>query len=196
MDQIKTGALIRRLRQEQGLTQKQLAERLTLSDRTISKWERGAGCPDISLLREVARTLQVDVEALLSGVLEAPGRKGGTMTRIQFFVCPVCGAVIQSTGAAEVSCCGRRLTPLTAQEADTAHTPAVELVEDEFYLAFPHEMTKDHFLRFVAAVSYDRALLVQLYPEQNAALRLPALRRTTLYVCCSRHGLYRVPQKL
>ena len=50
MNAEKTGALIRALRTEQGLTQKQLADRLHLSDRTVSKWERGAGCPDVSLL--------------------------------------------------------------------------------------------------------------------------------------------------
>lgn len=195
MDQTKTGALIRRLRQEHGLTQKQLADRLLLSDRTVSKWERGAGCPDISLLAAVAAALEVDVETLLSGELPPSGRKGGAMKRIRFFACPACGAIVQSTGGAEVCCCGRRLAPLEPQEADAGHLPQVEEVEDELYLTFPHEMTKGHFLRFVAAVRDDRALLVQFYPEQSPAVRLPAMRRATLYVCCSQHGLYRFSLK-
>ena len=50
MDHTKIGGLIRRLRQERGLTQRQLAERMGISDKTVSKWERGMGCPDLSLL--------------------------------------------------------------------------------------------------------------------------------------------------
>lgn len=57
MDPVKTGTLIRTLRTRLGLTQRELAERLTVSDRTISKWERGLGCPDISLLAPLAAAL-------------------------------------------------------------------------------------------------------------------------------------------
>ena len=57
MDPVKTGTLIRTLRTRLGLTQRELAGRLTVSDRTISKWERGLGCPDISLLAPLAAVL-------------------------------------------------------------------------------------------------------------------------------------------
>jgi transcriptional regulator with XRE-family HTH domain len=50
MDNSKVGELIYRLRKEKGLTQKQLADQMNISDRTISKWERGYGCPDVTLL--------------------------------------------------------------------------------------------------------------------------------------------------
>ena len=54
MDQTKTGELIKRFRSEFGLTQKELAERINVSDKAVSKWERGNGCPDISLLSALA----------------------------------------------------------------------------------------------------------------------------------------------
>ena len=47
MDNEKIGALIRRLRREQRLTQRGLAEQLGLSDKAVSKWERGLGCPEV-----------------------------------------------------------------------------------------------------------------------------------------------------
>ena len=53
MNPEKIGSLIFQLRKEKNLTQKQLGEKLGLSDKTISKWERGLGCPDISLLRYI-----------------------------------------------------------------------------------------------------------------------------------------------
>ena len=58
MDCEKTGSLIRGLRYEKGMTQKQLADRMNISDRTVSKWERGQGCPDIELLHGAAAAYQ------------------------------------------------------------------------------------------------------------------------------------------
>ena len=55
MDYEKIGALIRSLRTQQGLTQRELAQQLTVSDKAVSKWERGQGCPDVSLLPSLAR---------------------------------------------------------------------------------------------------------------------------------------------
>ena len=67
MDAAKTGLLIKQTRTAKGMTQKQLAQRLHLSDRTVSKWERGAGLPDISLLEPLADALDLTVQSLLRG---------------------------------------------------------------------------------------------------------------------------------
>ena len=61
MDNGKIGELIHRLRRERGLTQLQLAERLGVSDKAVSKWERGLGCPDVSLLPALSEAFGVDV---------------------------------------------------------------------------------------------------------------------------------------
>ena len=66
MDAKKTGELIRALRTELGLTQQQLACRLHVGDKAVSKWERGGGCPDVSLLPALAEVLGVGLEAVLS----------------------------------------------------------------------------------------------------------------------------------
>lgn len=112
------------------------------------------------------------------------------MRKLKFYVCPACGNVLTAMGEAELSCCGRRLAPLPAAPADAAHTPTVEPVETEYYLTYPHPMDKGHTLAFAAAVSYDRMVLVPLYPEQAPALRLPQLRRAQLYTYCTKHGLF------
>ena len=67
MDQSKTGALIRPLRREKGLTQEQLAERLGVSRRTVSRWETGSNLPDLDLLMELSDLFAVDLRALLTG---------------------------------------------------------------------------------------------------------------------------------
>ena len=192
MDYNKVGRLIYDLRKEKGMTQKELAELLNLSDRTVSKWERGNGCPDVSLLGELSNVLGVPVDQLLTGELEANTADGGNMKRTRFYVCPNCGNVLCATGAAEISCCGRKLEALTTVPADAAHDLKIETIDDELYLTLDHEMTKQHYITFVAYVSYDRMILVKLYPEQEAEVRFPRLRGGEFYVCCSEHGLYRI----
>lgn len=107
MDAHKSGALLRQLRQEHGLTQRALAEQLHVSDRTISKWERGAGCPDVGLLAALAQALGVTVETILRGDCVPEETKGGHMRKLKFYVCPSCGNVLTAMGEAELSCCGR-----------------------------------------------------------------------------------------
>ena len=67
MDQIKIGTFISFLRKEQNLTQRELAERLGVTDRAVSKWENGRGMPDISLMRALCEQLGISINELLSG---------------------------------------------------------------------------------------------------------------------------------
>ena len=126
MDLSKVGQLIYDLRREKGLTQKQLADQMNLSDKTISNWERGLGCPDVSLLGELSQILGVHIEQILAGDLAPKDPDGGNMKRIRFFVCPQCGNILTATSAAEISCCGRRLEPLIPQAAGDDHAVRLE----------------------------------------------------------------------
>ena len=189
MDVGKTGALIRQLRVSKGMTQREIAQKLMVSEQAVSKWERGLGCPDISLLRELAVLLRVDVRSLLIGELNESERDGGNMRRIRFYVCPVCGNVVTMTGEAQVSCCGRTLEAMKPVPCDEAHALRLEPVDDELYVTFAHAMEKAHYIRFVACVGYERMTLVRLYPEQGGELRLPRMGHGTLYIGCSRDGL-------
>lgn len=79
MDQSKMGVLIRSLRLKHGMTQLALAQRLHISDKTVSKWERGCGAPDVSLLPALAQALQVDLEALMKGECPENERSNGNL---------------------------------------------------------------------------------------------------------------------
>ena len=91
MDNEKIGALIRRLRREQGLTQRGLAEQLGLSDKAVSKWERGLGCPEVSFLPRLSGIFGVDLERMLRGDLTPNELVGGNMKKLSYYVCPTCG---------------------------------------------------------------------------------------------------------
>ena len=121
MDLQKTGALIARARKEKGLTQQQLAKQLHISHTTVSKWERGLGCPDISMLPLLSRIYGVSIGQLLEGNLHTAPKESGNMKRVKFYVCPDCGNIMTSAGGGELHCCGRRLEPLSPKPADEEH---------------------------------------------------------------------------
>lgn len=191
MDQYVTGAAIRALREKSRLTQAQLAEKLQVSDKTISKWETGKGYPDITLLEPLAKALSVSVTELLSGSAVKNANVSANMMRSKFYVCPVCGNVVHAMGEAVVSCHGVTLAPCEAEacEAD-AHRLRVETVEDEYYVTLDHEMTKSHYISFIAAASADRMQIVKLYPEGNAQARFKKNGVREFYYYCNRDGLF------
>jgi len=190
MDCSKVGKLILGLRKEKDMTQKQLADAMNISDKTISKWERGLGCPDVSLLRGLSEVLNVDIEKILLGDLEPNNADGGNMKKIKFYMCPNCGNTLTSTGESDVSCCGRKLMPLIPKPVDETHKFTVEEIEEDFYITFTHEMSKKHYISFIAYVAYDRVLFVKLYPEQGSEVRFPKMYRGKIYMGCNQHGLW------
>ena len=186
-----TGAVIRRLREAQRLTQEELAERLNVSGKAVSKWETGRGYPDISLLEPLAGALGISVIELLSGEDVRNRNRSAHMAKGLFYLCPVCGNVIRTTGEAVISCCGITLPPLEAETPDPEHSLRIERAEDEFYVTVSHPMTREHYITFLAAVSDQSIQMVKLYPEWNAEARFKIDRVRDLYACCNRHGLFR-----
>lgn len=191
MDCEKIGRLLAGLRLERGLTQSEAAAVLHVSPQAVSKWERGAGCPDVSLLGALAALYGVGVEQLLLGELAANELNGGNMKHVKFYVCPACGNLLWATGNGALSCCGRILSPEAAKPEDGAHRLSVEEIEDDYFVTLDHPMEKEHFISFFACVCADRVLVLKLYPEQGAQVRFPQMYGGTPYFYCSRDGLFR-----
>lgn len=189
MDSVKIGALLRHLRQERGMTQKQLAEQLHLSDKTISKWERGGGLPDVSLLSDLSDLLQLDLDRLLAGDLSPNEIVGGNMKQSKYYVCPTCGNLCVSTGAASVSCCGRKLEAMQAQKASPEQRLCVEEIEHDWYISSDHPMTKDNHISFVAFATGEKLHLVKQYPEWDLSLRIPKRGHGMLLWYSAQEGL-------
>ncbi len=143
MDKYVTGAVIRRLRESKNMTQEELAEKIYVTGKAVSKWENGQGFPDISLIEPLAKALDISVIELLSGEHICNKNRSSNMLRNQFYVCPICSNVIQSVGEAVISCCGLTLPPLGAEQEDAEHTIHFERVEDEYYVTVKHPMTKE-----------------------------------------------------
>ena len=189
MDNYITGATIKRLREAKGITQTQLAEQIGVSDKAVSKWETAKGLPDITLIEPLAKALGVSVMELMSGDTVINKNISSNILCSKFYVCPVCGNVIRTTGDTVISCCGITLPPLEAEDIDEAHGVTVEKVEDEHFITVNHEMTKTHFISFIAYLTSDRVQFVKFYPEGNAETRLQLRGRGYLYIYCNKHGL-------
>ena len=175
MDQIKTGALIKQLRINSGLTQKQLADSLCVSDKAVSKWECGNGCPDVSLLSELADIFGTDVQTLLSGEINKNESEKGNMKKLRFYICHNCG---------------NKLTALEAQKAGEADMLKVEDIGGELFVSSDHEMKKEHYISFAAYISDSSAMIFKQYPEWNMQFRLPLFRSGRLVWYCTKHGLF------
>ena len=186
-----TGAAIRNLREDRRLTQAELAETLGVSSKTVSKWETGKGLPDISLLQPLAQALNISVIELMSGEQIINQNTSANMLRSKFYVCPVCGNVLHSTGNSVISCCGITLPALEAEESDDDHAVTIEKVEDERYITFSHPMTKQHYISFAAYVTSDRIQMVKFYPEGDAQTRFQPRGFGMLYWYCNHHGLFK-----
>lgn len=184
-----TGNTVKNLREKKKMTQKELGEQLGVSDKTISKWETGKGYPDISLLEPLASALSISVVELLSGECVTNRNTSSNMMRSHFYVCPICQNVIHSMGEGVISCCGITLPALDAEEPDEMHSLHMEKIDHEYYLSIDHEMTKSHYISFLAYVTTNKSEIIKLYPEGNAETRVLVKGHGMIYWYCNRHGL-------
>ena len=190
MQNSKVGTIIRTLRQERNMTQQQLADKMNISDKTVSKWERGVGCPDISLLSELSDILGVDTQKLLIGDMTPNDFVGGNMKNTKYFVCPTCHNISLCTGEAELSCCGKKLTVQELKKAEESEKLSVQVIEDDWYITSSHPMTKNHYISFVAFATGDRINLIKQYPEWDLTVRIPKRGHGMLIWYCTDHGLF------
>ena len=192
MDRYVTGTVIKELREKYHLTQAELAEKLNISDKTVSKWETARGYPDISLLEPIAKIFNISVTELISGNSVRNMNVSANMLRSKFYVCPVCGNSIHSMGEAVIQCHGIMLTPCQAEHTDENHMIFMERVEDEYFIRIDHDMTKKHYISFIAGLSSDKVQIVKLYPEGNAEARLKINGVKKILFYCNRDGLFSV----
>ena len=185
-----TGNVIKELREKCQLTQVELAEKIGVSDKTVSKWETAKGYPDISLLEPIAGALGVSMTELVTGNAVSNVNISANMLRSKFYVCPICGNIIHSMGEAVMQFHGILLSPCQPEETDENHMIFIERVEDEYYIRIEHDMTKQHYISFIAAVSSDKIQMIKLYPEGNAEVRVKINGVKKILFYCNRDGLF------
>lgn len=190
MNNYVTGSTIKILREKLHLTQSQLAEKLCVSDKAVSKWETGKGFPDISLLEPLASALRVSVPELLTGKQIVNANRAANIMKSNIYVCPICGNILFSAGAALVSCCGVTLPPEEAESPDEDHRLQIRRADYEYHISINHPMTKEHYISFVAYCMGDRFEMVKLYPEGSAEISFFSRGHGRVYWYCNHHGLF------
>lgn len=76
------------------------------------------------------------------------------------------------------------------QKKNKDHLINISEIENDYYVEFNHDMTKDHFIGFVSYVEFDRVFMVRMYPELASAVRFPRIFKGKFYFYCNRHGLF------
>ncbi len=186
-----TGNTIKTLREKLGITQKELAEKINVSDKTISKWETNKGLPDIGIVEELSKALNVSLTELLTGDLKTNENISGNMKKVQFYICPICGNILTAVGEGNFSCCGITLPKQEAETIDENHFLSVETIDDEYSITMEHSMTKKHYISFIAYVTSCSVEIIKLYPEQDISVRFRKKGHGILYLYCNRHGLFK-----
>ena len=192
MNQYVTGEVIKEMRKQKHMTQLQLADHLGVTDKTVSKWENGKGYPDIALLEPIADAFQISVTELISGNRIKNENVSANMLRSKFYVCPICGNAVHAMGDAVIQCHGVQLLPEEAENSDENHMIFIERIEDEYYVRIDHEMTKLHYISFIAATSTDSIQMVKLYPEGNAEAHFKVSRVKKIFFYCNKDGLFSI----
>lgn len=189
MDCVKIGKTIKKYRLEKGLTQSQLAAMLNISDKTVSKWENGRGCPDISLISELSKHLGAEISSILSPAASSFNKEGNSMKNCNFYVCPICGSVISAIKPVQISCCGHILTALEPKKAQENEKLNVEISDGERYITAEHPMTKDDYISFVALCCGETVSISMQYPEWGLGARFIASGVGKLFWYSEKSGL-------
>lgn len=193
MNAEKTGSLIRSLRIKKGLTQKELAHMICVTDKAVCKWEKGRGCPNITLISQLSKVLEVDIQSILQGYLDRNKKIGENMNHLKFYKCPTCGNLVTSIKSVELSCCGNKLSPVSAQtRSEPEYQPVIQEFDGQYSIKFNHPMTKSNYISQVIVVRYDQIMTVNLYAESEAIITIPQVRGIRLFVITNKSELIAV----
>ena len=193
MNAEKTGSLIRSLRIKKGLTQKELAHMICVTDKAVCKWEKGRGCPNITLISQLSKVLEVDIQSILQGYLDKNKKIGENMNHLKFYKCPTCGNLVTSIKSVELSCCGNKLSPVSAQtRSEPEYQPVMQEFDGQYSIKFNHPMTKSDYISQVIVVRYDQIMTVNLYAESEAIITIPQVRGIRLFVITNKSELIAV----
>lgn len=142
------------------------------------------------MLEPIASVFSISVTELISGDAVYNSNVSANMMKSKFYVCPICGNAVHCMGEAVISCHGVLMTVAEPEETDENHKIFIEKIEDEYYVRIEHDMSKKHYISFIAAQSPDRLQMVKLYPEgcAEARFQINGVKRILFY--CNRDGLF------
>ena len=206
MNAEKTGKVIFEARMKKGLTQKELAQLICVTDKAVCKWEKGHGCPDITVLHDLSHALGIDIQSLLKGELSASPAHGGNLKKLKLYRCTDCGNLVTATKAIELSCCGKRLEVLPVCNLENSKNsensmqggqkkwfePEVQEFDGQYALKFNHPMTKENYISNFVYVQCDRATVINLFAQQEAQIILPQIRGIKLFAVTSGNKIHEI----
>lgn len=166
------------------MTQKELAEKLHTTAKTISNWERNKNAIPSGMISTIAKELDIDREFLLNISIKPD--------RIYFFYCPVCKSVVWSYTNSSHVCCGKHLKPLIPAPETSNHYMYTETNSETGFIKIStyHPQTPDHRIEFVAYVSENDVHIFACLGNKPLDFLIPHSPGGKIYFFCSKHGLF------
>ena len=112
------------------------------------------------------------------------------MRKMNFYICPTCGNMITSMTDTSISCCGKKLKAIQLQKANEDEKLSVDIIENDFFITSEHQMTREHYIAFVALLTGDSIMLRKQYPDWGLQVRIPVFAHGKLLWYCTKHGLF------
>ena len=166
---------------------------ICVTDKAVCKWEKGRGCPNITLISQLSKVLEVDIQSILQGYLDKNKKIGENMNHLKFYKCPTCGNLVTSIKSVELSCCGNKLSPVSAQtRSEPEYQPVIQEFDGQYSIKFNHPMTKSDYISQVIVVRYDQIMTVNLYAESEAIITIPQVRGIRLFLITNKSELIAV----
>ena len=115
------------------------------------------------------------------------------MNHLKFYKCPTCGNLVTSIKSVELSCCGNKLSPVSAQtRSEPEYQPVIQEFDGQYSIKFNHPMTKSNYISQVIVVRYDQIMTVNLYAESEAIITIPQVCGIRLFLITNKSELIAV----
>ena len=181
-NELNSGLTLRLLRESLGLTQKQLADKIHVSNRTVSAWENGTRKIRHSVMIKILKEYDASIYDLLDNCDDFSDR-------FRFYICKACGNTIIAHKDTSVTCCSMKLIPESMTEFGEFPEYEAECFGDLIKFTVKHEMSLCHYIKFIAYVSRGGCAYSVLNHKSTPTLCAVNYGEGELFVYCTRRGL-------
>lgn len=184
----KFNELVYKLRKAKRLTQKELAEKLHTTAKTISNWERKKNCIPAEMISSIIKELDIDKKFIYEEYIDEGSSKNG----VKFFYCPKCRNIMWSFTKNTQTCCNHTLYPLKASPENSEHYLYTVISPHTGFLnvSSNHPQNAEHRIEFMAYVSEENVIIISQRENKPFSTSFNHMPGGILYMFCSKHGLF------
>jgi len=173
---------LKAFRRSHKMTQKEFAERIRVSDKTVSAWERGDRHISAEMLTKVLRNFDISPDDFFLTEEEISDD-------FHFYICPKCDNIAIMHKKSKIFCCGIEMQKVQWNPSENSISAKTKIKNDFLYATFMHEMNYNHYIQFVALVKKNGFEIYVMNPGDSPEVCFNFRKRGRLFAYCNVHGL-------